>query len=74
MATVPRRSRCTSPHAEIAQRMKRYQKLLGPIALGLCAWGVVLGYCAKSGECREPVRDVVEAVSAAGFLARCCEM
>ena len=53
--------------AEIAERMKRYQKLLGPIVLGLCVWGVVLGYCAKSGECREPVRDVIEAVSAAGL-------
>lgn len=46
--------------------MKRYQKLLGPIVLGLCAWGVVLGYCAKSGECGQPVRDVIEAVRAAG--------
>ena len=47
--------------------MKRYQKLLGPIVLGLCVWGVVLGYCAKGGECGQPVQDVVEAVSAAGL-------
>lgn len=42
--------------------MKRYQKLLGPIALGLSAWGVVLGYCTKSGKCGK-VQDVIGAVS-----------
>ncbi|CAN0362062.1 unnamed protein product [Ectocarpus sp. 12 AP-2014] len=40
--------------------MKRYQKLLGPILWGLCAWGVVLGYCAKQGECGQPILDVIE--------------
>lgn len=52
------------------ETMKRYQKLLGPIVLGLCAWGVVLGFCAKSGECADPVRDVIGAVREAG-AARC---
>lgn len=43
--------------------MKRYHKLLGPILLGLCAWGVVLGYCAKQGECGQPILDVIKVVS-----------
>ncbi|CAM9447113.1 unnamed protein product [Pylaiella littoralis] len=43
-----------------ADTMKRYQKLLGPIFMGLCAWGAVLGYCAKTGECGTPMREVVE--------------
>lgn len=46
-----------------ADTMKRYQKLLGPIFMGLCAWGAVLGYCAKTGECGTPMREVVEPVS-----------
>lgn len=43
--------------------MKRYQKLLGPIFIALCAWGAVLGYCAKNAECGTPMREVVEPVS-----------
>ena len=60
--TVPRRlQQC---HLQSAT-MKRYQKLLGPISLGMCAWGVGLAYCSKNGECGNPLREIIESVSAA---------
>lgn len=45
--------------------MKRYQKLLGPIALGLCGWVAGLAYCSKNGECDKPLREIIESVSTA---------
>eukprot|EP00904_Undaria_pinnatifida_P002859 jgi/Undpi1/12574/HiC_scaffold_6.g02243.m1 len=42
--------------------MKRYQKLLGPIALGLCGWVAGLAYCSKNGECDKPLREIIESL------------
>jgi len=54
--------------------MKRYQKLLGPIALGLSAWGLVLGYCTNR-ECGKPspLLDVIGAVSETCGDRYCCQ-
>lgn len=54
--------------------MKRYQTLLGPIILGLCAWGAGLGYCANNGKCGKSTQDVVQIVGTkrAKYIVRCC--
>lgn len=50
--------------------MKRYQKLLGPISLAMCAWGAGIVYCSKNGECGKPLREIIESVSAAMFYVK----
>lgn len=43
--------------------MKRYQKFISPIVLGLFIWAVGLRYCAVTEECAKPWPEVIEIVS-----------